>query len=98
MTIGFAPVHKIAAKGCVDFVVDRAMRQAAIGNTSSTNATEDGIELFLPHSEAVVLNWDGLCPLIEVEREPLVDVDGRERAHGTLFGPGHAEKFSEQPG
>lgn len=76
VSIGFVPVDDAAAMLGVDLHVDRPMRRAAVLDSSIPDPPENGVELFLTHTEAVVVSWKSFGPLVEVEGQPVIDVHG----------------------
>src|SRR5688572_32761238 len=74
------------------------MHLAAIRNAGRLDAAENGIELRLRYAKAVMMyrkSW--LIGSDEVQRKPIVDVDGGKRADGPCR-PADAQYLGEAPG
>ena len=84
MPVRLVPVHDAAAVLRVHLVVDRALHIAAVVDAGRLQAAQDRVELVLADPEAIVDAGKRLAPLVEVDREAIVDVDRRERADARL--------------
>src|SRR5262245_27357850 len=93
MTVGVLPVDVLAAEARVDLHVGLAAGTTAIRDAGSPDAAEDRVEVMVADLETQVVTLESLA-IGEVERQTLVDVDGRELALRYL--PGYVEQAGQE--
>ena len=95
MSVRFAPVDKPPAECRIYRVVVRAVWQASVGDSRFLDAGEDDFKLGFAYTKAVVLLWNGVRPLVKVDRQFFADVHQRKRPDCALLGPRNAKQCSE---
>src|SRR5262245_44816702 len=71
------------------------MNAATEWYSGGLDSSKDGIEIVLDHSKAIMKHRNRLWPFIEVERQPVIEINGRERPHAR-FRPGNSKEFCQQ--
>lgn len=92
MPVGLVPVDKAPALPGIDRMIDRAMDFASVGNAGRLNALKDAVEFLFADPEAIVDARERLFPLIEIERQAVVQVD-RAEGPDAGFRPRHAQQL-----
>jgi hypothetical protein len=78
MTVRLIPVHDFASEVCVDLIVHWTVGHASEGYSGDLDSVEDGLELSLCDSEAIVTLGELFVPLVEVDGQTFVDVNCSE--------------------
>lgn len=97
MPVGLAPIHDPAPERRIHLVVRSAMRLTAIGYEGVPDPAEHLVERSFVDSKAVVPAGEFAFPLVEVDGEPRIDVDRRERTDFRRT-PSYAEQRRKLPG
>src|SRR6185503_6104804 len=63
----------------IDLHIHRSVHRAAVLDSSRLDAAEDGVEFLAAHAKAEVVDGKVLVRILEVERQPLVDINGGKR-------------------
>src|SRR5689334_6205105 len=95
MPVGLVPVHDPAAVVRVYAIVDGTVNVPPEGDSGRFDALENGVELVLTNSKAVVNPGKRLRPLVEIESQSVVHVNRREWTD-TRLRPRHAEQPGEE--
>src|SRR5947207_12390533 len=72
MPVGIPEIQAAAPEAVIDLHVVARVRAAAIGHAARLQAAEDGVEILLADVKREVVTLE-LLPLVEVERQRLVD-------------------------
>src|SRR5262245_45142823 len=78
--VRFVPVHDAPAVRGVDGMVHGPVHAAAVRYAGGADAAEYGVEFRLGDPEAEMDPGQRVAPLVEVECQAVIDVDGYERA------------------
>src|SRR5262245_43850093 len=95
MPIGVFTVQVLAAQTRVAGEIIVAMRAAPVGDAGGLDPPENRVEAGIVHAEADMVALEPL-PVGEIERQPLVGVDGHELSEG--LAPGHVEQGGKRLG
>src|SRR5262249_7101330 len=89
------PVNPASTELRVDLHVPRSVNRAPVPDAFCLDPTEDRVEVLLRDAKAEVIDRKMLFGVDEVERESIVDVDGRERTDARRC-PGNVEQLAEK--
>src|SRR5688572_15113264 len=79
----------------VDAMVRRSVRIAAVFQPGRPDPRKYRVELRIGHAKAEMQDWKPLLVMVEIERQAVADVHGRERPDAGLR-PRHAKQLREE--
>src|SRR5215471_11484900 len=83
MAVRVAKIKAAAATAVIDLHILGGARPAAIGEALAADAVENPVEFRLAHPERVVVPLEAV-PIVEIDRQRLVDPHRREVRDGTV--------------